>query len=58
MFDLNLGQGAGTLPCDRFTVFGQTLSLCLTNYSTQLSYLRNILLLVASVVAAVIVLRD
>ncbi|GAC1030285.1 phage coat protein A [Pseudomonas sp. No.21] len=58
VFDVNLGQGAGSLPCDRFTVLGQTLSLCLTDYATELAYLRQILLLVASVIAATIVLRD
>lgn len=58
VFDVNLGQGAGSLPCERFTVLGQTLSICLTDYATELAYLRQILLLVASVIAATIVLRD
>lgn len=58
IFDLNLGQGAGSLPCEQFSVLGQTINFCLTGYSTQLSYLRNILLLVVAVLAAVIILRD
>lgn len=58
VFDLNLGQGAGALPCDSFRVLDQTISICLTEYSTQFSYLRSVLLLAATVFAALIVLKD
>lgn len=58
MFDLNLGEGAGKLPCNQTSVFGQTIDLCFSEYSGVLSYLRNILLLVAAVIAAMVILRD
>ncbi|WP_447722269.1 hypothetical protein [Aquipseudomonas campi] len=63
LFDINLGSGGGALPCDTVNVsfgrFGSTsLRLCLNDYAEQLSYLRYALLLAASVIAALVVLRD
>ncbi|MCQ4265524.1 attachment protein [Stutzerimonas stutzeri] len=57
-FDLNLGGGSGQLPCETFTVFGQSMSLCVSTYSDTLSSLRYVLLLIAAVVAAFVILKD
>lgn len=61
VFDLNLGTGAGSLPCDNIPVsFGTTsttLRFCLADYADPLSYLRYALLLGAAALAAVIILR-
>ncbi|SHN06852.1 hypothetical protein SAMN05216288_0461 [Pseudomonas punonensis] len=61
VFDLNLGTGGGSLPCDNIPVsFGSTsttLRFCLADYSDPLSYLRYALLLGAAALAAVIILR-
>lgn len=63
LVNVNLGGGGGSLPCDTVNVsfgrFGSTsLRLCLNDYAEQLSYLRYALLLAASVIAALVVLRD
>ncbi|MCY1524497.1 hypothetical protein D9M68_594330 [compost metagenome] len=57
-FDLNLGSGGGKLPCNSFTVFKQSISLCFTDYVETLGYLRNILLVMAALLAALIILKD
>lgn len=61
VFDLDLGTGGGSLPCDNIPVsFGTTsttLRFCLADYSDPLSYLRYALLLGAAALAAVIILR-
>ncbi|MGE4307161.1 MAG: hypothetical protein AB7E24_24385 [Novosphingobium sp.] len=57
-FDLNLGGGSGQLPCETFTVFGRSMSLCVSAYSDTLSSLRYVLLLIAAVVAAFVILKD
>lgn len=63
VFDLNLGGGAGSLPCETVHVsfgdFGSTnLNLCLAAYDQYLGYLRYILLLAAAVLAAFIIMRN
>ncbi len=63
LVNVNLGTGGGALPCDTVNIsfgrFGSTsLRLCLNDYAEQLSYLRYALLLAASVIAALVVLRD
>lgn len=63
VFDLNLGGGGGSLPCETvhvsFGKFGSTnLNLCLAAYDQYLSYLRYILLLAAAVLAAFIIMRN
>lgn len=63
VFDLNLGSGGGSLPCETvhvsFGKFGSTnLNLCLAAYDQYLSYLRYILLLAAAVLAAFIIMRN
>lgn len=59
VFDLNLGAGGGSLPCEVFSIStgGVSLRICPADYSEQLSYLRYVLLLAAAALAAVIVLR-
>lgn len=59
VFDLNLGAGGGSLPCETFSIStgGVSLRICPADYSEQLSYLRYVLLLAAAALAAVIVLR-
>jgi hypothetical protein len=61
VFDLNLGSGSGSLPCEHIPVsFGRTsasLNMCLEDYSDQLSYLRFAILLAAAALAAFIILR-
>lgn len=61
VFDLDLGTGGGSLPCDNIPIsFGSTsttLRFCLADYSDPLSYLRYALLLGAAALAAVIILR-
>lgn len=59
VFDLNLGAGGGSLPCETFSIRtgGVSLRICPADYSEQLSYLRYVLLLAAAALAAVIVLR-
>ncbi|MED5608359.1 hypothetical protein VV867_11750 [Pseudomonas sp. JH-2] len=58
VFDLNLGTGGGSLPCDSFTLFGRPMSLCFDSYTDTLAGMRNALLLVASVIAAFVILKD
>ncbi|SDF75200.1 hypothetical protein SAMN05216381_2351 [Pseudomonas seleniipraecipitans] len=61
VFDLDLGTGGGSLPCENIPIsFGTTttnLRFCLADYSDPLSYLRYALLLGAAALAAVIILR-
>ncbi|WP_430318745.1 hypothetical protein [Pseudomonas nitroreducens] len=58
VFDLNLGEGGGALPCDSFTVWKTSVSLCFTPYEDKLVYLKYALMFMASVLAAFIVLKD
>lgn len=58
VFDLNLGEGGGKLPCDTFTVWKKTVSLCFTAYEEKLSYLRYALMFMASVLAAFAILKE
>ncbi|MCJ1879354.1 attachment protein [Pseudomonas nitroreducens] len=57
-FDLQLSTGGGQLPCDSFTVWGKSYRLCVADYSTQLSYMRLALLLMAALIAAFVILKD
>lgn len=59
VFDLNLNDSSGSLPCQVFSIStgGATLRICPADYSDQLSYLRYVLLLAAAALAAIIVLR-
>lgn len=62
-FDLNLGEGGGKLTCDTFPVdFGRfgstTIRFCPNDYAEYLVYLKYALILGASVIAAMIILRD
>lgn len=59
VFDLDLGAGGGSLPCETFSINtgGVSLRICPADYSDQLSYLRYVLLLAAAALAAIIVLR-
>lgn len=62
-FDLNLGEGGGKLTCDTFPVdfgrFGSTsIRFCPNDYAEYLVYLKYALILGASVIAAMIILRD
>ncbi|MBB2494487.1 hypothetical protein [Aquipseudomonas ullengensis] len=60
VFDLNLGSGGGSLPCEQIPVTIGTatvsLDMCLDRYADTLSYLRYALLLAASAFAALIVM--
>ena len=58
VFDLNLGEGGGKLPCDTFVVWKKTVSLCFTEYEEKLSYLRYALMFMASVLAAFVILKE
>ncbi|NMZ58166.1 hypothetical protein [Pseudomonas nitroreducens] len=58
VFDLNLGEGGGKLPCDTFTVWKKSVSLCFTAYEEKLSYLRYALMFMASVLAAFAILKE
>ncbi|OQR27883.1 hypothetical protein BWR15_29365 [Pseudomonas sp. T] len=58
VFDLNLGEGGGKLPCDTFVVWKKTVSLCFTPYEEKLSYLRYALMFMASVLAAFVILKE
>lgn len=63
VFDLNLGTGSGSLPCEQVPIsFGRfgstTLDMCLNNYADILAYLRFALMLGAAVLAAFIVMKD
>lgn len=63
VFDLNLGTGSGSLPCEQIPIsFGRfgstTLDMCLNNYADILAYLRYALMLGAAVLAAFIVMKD
>lgn len=58
VFDLNLGEGGGKLPCDTFVVWKKTVSLCFTAYEEKLSYLRYALMFMASVLAAFVILKE
>ncbi len=59
VFDLNLSDSSGSLPCEVFSIStgGVSLRICPADYSDQLSYLRYVLLLAAVALAAIIVLR-
>lgn len=57
-FDLQLSTGGGQLPCDSFTVWGKSYRLCVADYSTQLSYMRLALLLMAALIAAFVILKE
>lgn len=62
VFDLNLGTGSGSLPCEQIPIsFGRfgstTLDMCLNNYADILAYLRFALMLGAAVLAAFIVMK-
>ncbi|WP_427196877.1 attachment protein [Pseudomonas aeruginosa] len=57
-FDLNLAEGGGQLPCEPMTIWGKSYSLCISDYSGQLSSLRVALLLMAALIAALILLKD
>lgn len=60
VFDLNLGSGGGSLPCEQVPVtIGTTtknLDMCLERFSEPLSYLRFAILLAATALAALIIL--
>ncbi len=58
VFDVNLGEGGGKLPCDTFTVWKKPVSLCFTAYEEKLSYLRYALMFMASVLAAFAILKE
>lgn len=58
VFDLNLGEGGGKLPCDTFVVWKKSVSLCFTPYEEKLSYLRYALMFMASVLAAFVILKE
>lgn len=61
VFDLNLGSGAGSLPCEQVPItigpVTQNLDMCLQQFSEPLGYLRFAILLAAAVLAALIILR-
>lgn len=61
VFDLNLGSGGGSLPCEQVPVtIGTTttnLDMCLDRFSEPLGYLRFAILLAATALAALIILR-
>lgn len=59
VFDLNLSDSSGSLPCEVFSIStgGVSLRICPADYSDQLAYLRYVLLLAAVALAAIIVLR-
>ncbi|MCP1649312.1 attachment protein [Pseudomonas nitroreducens] len=57
-FDLQLSTGGGQLPCEAFTVWGKSYRLCVADYSTQLSYMRLALLLMAALIAAFVILKE
>ncbi|MDC7826248.1 hypothetical protein PQS90_13915 [Pseudomonas sp. BLCC-B13] len=60
VFDLNLGSGGGSLPCEQVPVTigttTQNLDMCLERFSEPLSYLRFAILLAATALAALIIL--
>ncbi|WP_193453079.1 hypothetical protein [Pseudomonas nitroreducens] len=58
VFDLNLGEGGGKLPCGSFVAWKKTFSLCFTEYEEKLSYLRYALMFMASVLAAFVILKE
>ncbi|MFY1021364.1 hypothetical protein [Ectopseudomonas khazarica] len=59
VFELNLSEGGGSLPCDSINLsHGATYRLCIADFSDPLSWLRYALLLGAAVIAAYIVLRN
>lgn len=57
-FDLQLSTGGGQLPCEAINVWGKSYRLCVADYSSQLSYLRLALLLMAALIAAFIILKE
>lgn len=61
VFDLNLGTGGGSLPCEQVPItIGSTtknLDMCLERFSEPLGYLRFAILLAATALAALIILR-
>lgn len=61
VFDLNLGSSGGSLPCEQVPVtIGTTttnLDMCLDRFSEPLGYLRFAILLAATALAAIIILR-
>lgn len=57
-FSLQLAGGGGELPCESFSVWGETYRLCVADYAGQLSNLRLALLLMAALIAALIILKD
>lgn len=61
VLNLNLGEGAGKLPCYQFTITAfvkpVNIDLCTEKYSDPLSYLRYILLAIAGLIAGFVILR-
>lgn len=59
VFDLNLSEGSGSLPCDSASLKqGAVVELCISDFAGPLSWFRYGLLLGAALLAAYIVLRD
>lgn len=61
VFDLNLGGSGGSLPCEQVPITigstTQNLDMCLDRFSEPLGYLRFAILLAATALAALIILR-
>lgn len=58
IFGGGISGGAGSLPCPPpVTIFGQSVTICLTQYEDQLSVIRALVLLMAAVTVIGILLR-
>lgn len=52
---LNLSGGGGQLPCPSFTVWGMSVDLCVSDYSSELALIKWALLFIATVIAFYII---
>lgn len=52
---LNLSAGGGQLPCPSFTVWGMSVDLCVSDYSSELAAIKWALIFIATVIAFYII---
>jgi len=56
--DVNLSTGNASLPCFNASVLGKSLNICFSDYTNELSVMRNLLLFLAAVIALYIIFRE